>query len=77
MRQTDLSAERGNGRNIAGITSGSVEHGERSASLVVLQLDPPSPDCRPHRFEGVAADSRREVHIDAAYLSTALRGRNV
>src|SRR6185436_18018877 len=51
------------------------EHGRKiSQALVVLQLDPPSPDCLPHRFEGVAADGRREVHIDAAILVDRLAG---
>ena len=35
------------------------KHGrEIGHALVVLQLDPPTPDCLPHRLEGVAADRR-------------------
>ena len=51
------------------------EHGRKiDQALVVLQLDPPSPDCLPHRLEGVAADGRREVHIDPAVLVHRLAG---
>src|ERR1700759_5043853 len=35
------------------------KHGrEIGHALVVLQLDPPTPDCLPHGLEGVAADRR-------------------
>ena len=48
---------------------------ERSARfLSFFSLDPPSPDCLPHGLEGVAADGRREVHIDAAVLVHRLAG---
>src|SRR5271167_1531762 len=51
------------------------EHGRKiSHALVVLQLDTPSPDRLPHRLEGIAADGRREVHIDAAVLVHRLAG---
>src|SRR5208337_3326899 len=51
------------------------EHGrEIGQALVVLQLDPPSPDRLPHGLEGVAADGRREVHIHAAVLVHRLAG---
>ena len=51
------------------------KHGRKiSHALVVLQLDPPPPDRLPHGLEGVAADGRREVHIDAAILVHRLAG---
>jgi hypothetical protein len=47
------------------------EHGRKiGQALVVLQLNPPSPDCLPHGLEGVAADGRREVHNRALKKET-------
>ena len=37
-------------------------------ALVALQLQVPPPDHLPHRFEGVAADSRGKVHVNAPIL---------
>ena len=51
------------------------EHGRRVVQiLVAFQLHSPSPDLLPHGLEGVAADGRREVRVNAAILVHRLAG---